>query len=838
MFEVIKGIDIGQGPGKAFGGGIYGASCEIGFSNGPTKIVLNVASEDGKYQSIVPNVYSTKYNINMNGKTFPGMFLYEFEKTKSAGSSLLVVHFIDGSVVLDKIYIGLLNRQGNAQKETNLQTASFSVRCPSCSNGQLTTINGEVRRYVDGIPNSHYFEKAVDGGGFIILGKEALPESNCEIPKVDYNFSELCAALTDFGIRHELSSYDLNPLYRQEYVGTLREVLNNWASDFSFEFYWEDGVLKAIDLRRPINLDTIQSFVDNSQFVTESSYKESLENSYTQTVVARYLKASSSREYSNTFHYKKAADPIFLSHILKNGTCAGRAGNVLLISVALARIDPALREAYLANMAAIYNDFRPLEALGFRNHAPEGVPIWLEGTAKATVVERSQFCLQQSSPAFNSCKPENFAVCVGLFREDIKQKVQNWDTEAADFIGKYYAFEDDVPTRRFECPFASDWFIYYTYNSNWSTLPASDTYGGDGLPFARLLQDPASDVPNFAQFRAKNLFECQDNSWGIEQATYDAAKATSDYESYKPLIIPFDTLGLNAGMELRLLQQTAMNAMPASWATTLSTLEKDSLENGTIVAYCVIPLLNTIPSAPKISSLVGRTVNPLVYQRVTSRTNDDETAPRCLTYCDSSIVSEICNCGIQYTPVPYFKNITAPFFRVKHSNGALSDIIFPVDAVYFGYFVQDRYYKTTYPPVKKIYGEPTHSPNNTLGTRILDYDITPDIDAIMDENDAINLHIYSATNGEIMTAQEYYDELANLNNLVVPSQKSLSFSVARADLTDLGIDISPANGLIGLSLSLTDGGVQTNFQYATRPPVVPNPEAVFTKVKFRLKGKT
>ena len=70
MFEIIKGVNIGQGPGNAFGGGIYGASCEIGFSNGPTKITLNVVSEKGIYQSVTPNVYSTPYNVEIIKKYY------------------------------------------------------------------------------------------------------------------------------------------------------------------------------------------------------------------------------------------------------------------------------------------------------------------------------------------------------------------------------------------------------------------------------------------------------------------------------------------------------------------------------------------------------------------------------------------------------------------------------------------------------------------------------------------------------------------------------------------------------------------------------------------------
>lgn len=834
MFEIIEGINIGQGPGNAFGGGIYAASCDIGFSNGPTKITLNVVSEGGIYQSVYPNVTSSPYNINLNGKIFSGMYLYSYEKTKSAGSSLLSLNFVDSSIILDKIYIGLLNRHGNLYTSSSIITGTFTVRCPSCTEGIITGLSGQARRYVDSIPNGHYFKKSEDGGGYIILGKEYFPESNCEIPRVDYSFSELCEALTDFGISHELSIFDINPYYRQEYAGTLREVLNNWGSDFSFEFYYDGKTLKAIDLRQPINIDAIEDFASINQYVVSSSYGETLENTYTQSVVARYLKPSTAIEYNNTFHFKQPAVQVSLADILKNGSCAGRNGNSLLVSIGLARLDRSLREAYLGNLAATYNDTTYLQALGFRNNTAESLPYKLEGKIKATIVYNSTFCQKESNTSNNPCNPDNYAVYIGVFREDIKQAVEDWDSEAADFLGKYYYFLSPLPVNTFDCPFSSDWFIYYTYNSQWTTVPYSNIYGGDALPFSNLLRDPISQT-TYTNYRNLNLISCDDNSWGIEVETYNAAKGSdADYDTFKPQIMLFVDQPVAANIQLYTIQNQAIESLPSA---VLTSLQQTAFEKGAEVAFCIIPLLNKIPNAPQISKIIGRTVNPLVYNRMSSRVDSDETASRCNTFCDENIVSEICNCGAQYTPVPYFQYLYGYYFQVRHSNRALSTVIFPVDSTYYGYFTHTRYYKTTSPPVKKIYGTPPSAPNNTLSTRVIDYDITPDIDAVMDINDAINLYIYSPTNNTIMTAQDYYDELANLNDLSIPAQKKVNMTISKADLSDLGIPITPENGLIGMSISLFDGGMQTQLSYASRPPVVPKPEAVFSKIKFRLKGK-
>lgn len=833
MFDIISGINIGQGAGNAFGGGIYGASCDIGFSNGPTRITLNVVSESGIYQSLIPNVYSSPYNINMNGKVFSGMYMYGFEKTKSAGQALLTVNFVDASLVLDKIFVGLLNRHGNLHKQTQLQTGYFTVRCPSCTQGIVSNVSGWAQRYVDAIPGGFYFSRNEDGGGYIIVGKESFPESNCEIPKVDYNFSELCSAISAFGIKHELAIFDVNPMYRQEYAGTLREVLNNWASDFNFEFFFDEATLKAIDLRRPVNLSAIKTLAETHASVTSMSYSETLENTFAQSIVARYIQPSFAREYNNTFNIKQIANAITLPTILKSQTCAGRMGSSLFISIALARLDNALREAFIANMAVVTNNYSYLEALGFRNYVGDNLPYMLDAATKAVVIKNLSTYRNQSSTSVETCDPNNYAVFLGLYRSDVKDAVEAWDKSAADFIGRYFTFVAPVPADTFGCPYASDWFIYYTYSSKWATLPSSSTYGGNALPFANLMRDPTSQTNLASILPNTNLFECPDNSWGTEQSTYDTIKGTNDYDAIKPRVIPFDDLPIPSQMALKTLQQQASTNLPSA---VLTTLQKDALAQGAQVAFLVVPLLNSIPNAPFISDIVGRTVNPLVFQRVSSRNNNDEASSRCSTYCDSNIVSELCNCGAQYTPSPYFSNLFAPFFQVVHPGGATCNIIFPVDSPYWGYFTHQRFFKTTYPPTKAIFGTPPTAANNTMATRIVDYDITPDIDAIADSNDAINLYIFSPTDGQIYTAQEYYDSLANLNNLTVPVQQKVSMTVAKSNVSTLGISISPVNGLISMNISLSDGGIQTEMEFATRPPSIPKPEAIFTKIKYRLRS--
>jgi len=846
MFQTLSGISIGQGAGVAFGGGIYAAQAEIGFSAQPTRVTLNVVSESGQYQAVTLNTATNKWNINLNGKIFTGMYLYSYEKNRSPGASVMTVNFVDSSIMLDKIFIGLLNRHGNKFKQTSVQAATFTVRCITCTQGLVTGLAGTVNRYVDSIPvnNGCYFEGNTQGG-YIILGKENFSDSNCEIPKVDYNFTEFCNALDQFlkgsPYSHELRSFDRNSLYRQEYAGTLREVLNNWASDFGFEFYFDGNVLKGIDLRSPININFAQSFADKSEFVSNASYGESLENSYLQTVVARFLKPSEAVEYSNNYAFKQVATPLRIESILKDGKCAGRGGDCLLTSIALARLDPTLRESYIANWAIENNDTTVLQALGFTSvtNSTPNLPYQILGESAQVILKYLQSwqndfsnnVINANSAATATFSADNYVVYFGYFREDLKSQIESWDNEARDFIGKYYSFVSRLPTSQFSCPRSQDLHIYYNYNSKWESLPSSNTYAGNAVPFASLLRDPISST-NYPNNFVLNLFTNEDNGWGIEPEEYLQTKGSNNYEFLKPSIVKFNEFPVIQAGVISILNQIPVNSIPSN---VFDLMKAPQIVQGAEPSFLIIPRLSKLGNlVPRISSISRNTVNRAVFNRASTRNSDSNLSQSCLTFCDENIVSEICNCGASFSPVPYFINFLAPFFLVSHPNGNVSTIVFPVESAYFGFFINNRIFKTTYPPVKAIYGTPPANPTNAMSVRVIDYDITPDIEAVVDNNDAVNQYIYSSTTNTIMSATAYYNALSALNNLIVPPQKTVKISVARSDVQNLGIPLTPASGLTAMNINISDGGVQTELTYSTRPPSVPKPEAVYAKVKYRL----
>jgi len=922
-FQLLSGVSLNNGPwGSAFGGGIYAANCEIGFSRGPTKISINIVNEGGNFKQIAPNVVSSPYDINFNGHIFSGMHLYSYEKQKSAGQSTMTANFIDSSLVLDKIYVGLLNRQGRQFTDVHLINGSFTVRCPQESQGGATGISGIAYRAVDYITTNDgcYFKKGADGGGYIILGSEYFPLSQCEVPKVDYNFSELCSAMSYFGINHELNGFDLNPLYRQEYVGTLREVLNNWAADFAFEFFYENNTLKGINLQEPINVFDIESFALSNEYVNNVTCGESLENSSNKTLIGRFLKGRELVTFNNTYHYKVPAYPIGITDILASGTCAGRGGSFLLNSIALARLDPALRQGYIADRAAQVQDLKKqgvlMQCVGMiptpQAYVNEGIPypIYVTGSSKVGIIrylsshrkyieQKSLASLFPHQDIVNNIllDPENYDVFFAFYSADLASKLEQWDKEASNFLGKYYYYNGALPSDSVYCPqilgipgkdmgtapitttptnsgkvvfppisfsgasplqwsfptgypYSSGMIIYdyNTWNYKWTSNPTSQNYGGDAVPFASLLIDPIRHT-SFAASLYKNICLVSDNSWGIESSDYQAQKGAIDYSYLKPEIVLWKDF---PNMEAISSQAFVSGGFRRSNAyrdvkngSSAKAYTDTQAETQAEMAYFVIPDWSRMAAQargsgtniiPKISEVFNGALNRYVYNRAVDKATPSQVT--CKTYCEyGSIESEICNLVGKGMPfIPYFANLYAPYSVINHPNGNTSQVIFPVNSTFYGNWTLNLEEKFTAPAQKQIYGEPPSSPSNTMTTQVIDFDMTSDMTAIRDNNDAINSFVYSPTLKKIMTSQDYYEALANLNNIIVPPQRTVKMTIANVNFNLLGLPLSPASGLTNMSLSISDGGMQANLEYASRPKTVPKAEAVFPKVKFRING--
>jgi hypothetical protein len=332
----------------AFGGWIYNATSDIGFSAQPTEIklsiVLEVTDRDQKYAFFDIQDKDLKcdagaggdenlYDIDFNGVKFTDFILFAHDITIENNTKILSVTFKDYSVIFDKIYVGLLKRQGKKHVYKSDATIEFPVVCPDClmagssfssmgsttrsmSYGSYVGINGQTYDNFKDIPDQKnlyaqweaLFKQPVQSaqfdlnGGYLIIGTEEATEERCgDLANVSYNLNQLLASLRMRGIKFEgafpKEIQDADYIYHQNYMGPLREVLGQWCSDLGLDYYCSGKTFIGISLNRAIDISPIVSIADpttplGSQFALNQnsailSYKSSvsLNNTFKQSVI-------------------------------------------------------------------------------------------------------------------------------------------------------------------------------------------------------------------------------------------------------------------------------------------------------------------------------------------------------------------------------------------------------------------------------------------------------------------------------------------------------------------------------------------------------------------------
>lgn len=347
----------------AYGGWIYNASCDIGFSNQPTEIKLSIVLE-AKDRAQVSAVFDIRnedlrcdageggdentYDIDFNGVTFTDFVLYSYEISIENNNKILSVVFKDYSIILDKIYIGLLKRQGNKHVYTAASLIQFPVNCPDCllngnsfisygatirdiSYGSYVGINGQVYDNFANLPLggniyrqwSNLFKSTVLNpkfdlnGGYLIIGTEEASEEKCgNLTNVTYNFNQLLASLRIRGFVFEgafpVNLNDSDFIYKQNYIGTLREVLQQWCSDLGYDFYCEGRRFIGINVNQALDINKITQITDPTTELGASfalgqntsiiSYKEnnSIATSYKQSIITANTRPRQSKTHSKT----------------------------------------------------------------------------------------------------------------------------------------------------------------------------------------------------------------------------------------------------------------------------------------------------------------------------------------------------------------------------------------------------------------------------------------------------------------------------------------------------------------------------------------------------------
>tara|TARA_Y100000361_G_scaffold154211_1_gene178774 strand:- start:33 stop:3317 length:3285 start_codon:yes stop_codon:yes gene_type:complete len=443
----VPSIQIGaNAPGLAFGGVVYSADSQVGYAGNSTKLNINVALDSqlssstgssgssgssgvrGARDFSISNSdldLSSPVDIKFAGQNlFRNMFLSSFETSTSVGDKLLHLTYSDGSVLLDRIFVGLIHEHFGVTKQKHgvPHQIEFVLKCPTVKNVQIDTVGQKsisiptcsadeyqftTRRALrllsspTGDPLKKYkiirqSAQNIWSGGYIVVGTEEFTQSMCDIADVSYSFDDLISSVREFGISVDLRRFPnrkSNRYYKKNYSGTLKDVLQNWGNDLGISFYWDftslAPTLVVVDLTdRSIQakfesairgIDGLDKghgsdFTSGSNIVINSkNHSKSLDGTYGQAFTSKFVRGPGAKE-SN----KKKSGQVYFScqtlNVLANTTggrdgipvksnLMGRSIRDFETSMMLGKYAPDLRDIYNARRAIqIYDKASPSTA--------------------------------------------------------------------------------------------------------------------------------------------------------------------------------------------------------------------------------------------------------------------------------------------------------------------------------------------------------------------------------------------------------------------------------------------------------------------------------------------
>ena len=130
-YEAIEGIQIGQfRPGMWEDSAIFSADWDIGFTDKPTKFIINCVNIGGIYNMNDDKLsYLVPWDIQFGPFRF-SFYLESYQIQSAAGKRILQLTFVDGSTLMDRIYVALGDKHVFVPNNRGyVQPVNFPVLC-------------------------------------------------------------------------------------------------------------------------------------------------------------------------------------------------------------------------------------------------------------------------------------------------------------------------------------------------------------------------------------------------------------------------------------------------------------------------------------------------------------------------------------------------------------------------------------------------------------------------------------------------------------------------------------------------------------------------------------
>ena len=324
--SIYKNIDTVtvNGSNKYLRGYIYDVNFQPSIGKAPSRLSVSVINEDGVYSTPVLTVQQPSQikigTINLN------MYPVKYSKKESSQGKILEIEFIDGSFILEKIYVGLIKKHW-AIPDQNIKYDKFNRRIdtyykPYTIQDNLLILGRELHPCdvnKDGTLDFNELETAID---------PCDPCPNCPTDKYDkedkcsqlsyqkvfdvaYTFFELLDGISDItgkgGINISVEKPDLPQdkidKFLKSYTGSLKQVLDQWCSDLGLAAIFDPTENKLFfrDLTEDVKLNegAINNIVDNSNIkIISKDVEESMENTYSHGSISLYERNGETKPYT------------------------------------------------------------------------------------------------------------------------------------------------------------------------------------------------------------------------------------------------------------------------------------------------------------------------------------------------------------------------------------------------------------------------------------------------------------------------------------------------------------------------------------------------------------
>ena len=838
---------------------IISASYDQAYSDGPSTLSLTVLSSDSSIEMREYLGFSPERELVKGGKqeapfsvknietisitngsrsvfNFFG-FLSSFSEKISAGERIYQIDFLDRSIILDKIFVGLTNRHMSVDKKVSGKVTvsafcgnSGRAKSRSLIFGEPNGLGPKLATAKD-FPYRPHISTEPFAGGRITVGDEQFTENFCSVAEVDYSFHDLIQAMSNAGIAviAEADLAGLNSIdgLRRQYTGTLRSVLSRWCSDYGYSFVWEDSAgrkdslgVRIFDMKKGLgNIYHLkEQFLKSG--IQDLDYSEDRKSTETIGLVTRLIKPPSFSESQIDFSRKIPCSPVAVAisgNIPGDSTERPAVSFSFLITCFLAKYSQDIRTLwYLANMPSVGR--MRYEALGLyviksdMNYGKRAESI-LKG-----------FWMEDFAEIQNEWG-NDFRIHLVYRSEDMERRHVEWEKDIADnFMGQY--FESIMHTFIPDTTSCSSIFGRRTRLAD--SNPEFVAYGDDEWPVIE--NNPYGAIVGRAGASSKFRKIVKRNS--APWAGTFAPEKDSDLKTLTPRFVPVTPEAYNRLISARVVRR---EDVPVNFALGGARFQLGFL----FVRKSLRRLVSVRP---------GNYVNPKeIPDYVINQPNNDSDTSKCTPKCSVDIGSFICGdtfTGSDLQPAISTKQSFGIDVTVDGTN--YGTIIAPVgtnsqraatfnriETVNYKNFLSER-------AIKRFKHYMSQNSLKSASVNIVEEDMTPSVVFTADDsNRNINGSTHIIRNGEqnnlgVVNASanssidSYHKAIvATLGSSELDSSKSLSVTVPGHLLTPYSVK----DGISSFSFSLSGDGSSTRLTFRSAPPKKPARDSVLREVK-------